>query len=229
VGVRVGADPPARRSSGLAGLAEPIEASGGSPRGPPVTARIRRCHTTATLLAVRAHRGTEISKSSLLQRGDSIETCYRRRSYAAIDVARLKGFVPETPGGSWMGYSANRGLSPAPDRKNAKIPPTRSLAGFILISPTSTSGKSASIQSSSARCASAFSSFTAGGGAPSLERRFDASVQRLRCLPWEAETGLRWAQLLASLRTAGRAMPIKTALSPPPLSSTTCHAQPRRF
>jgi hypothetical protein len=24
-------------------------------------------------------------------------------------------------------------------------------------------------------------------------------------------------------------MPIKTALSPPPLSSTTCHAQPRRF
>jgi len=31
-------------------------------------------------------------------------------------------------------------------------------------------------------------------------------------LPWEAETGLRWAQLLASLRTAGRAMPIKDSL-----------------
>jgi len=42
-----------------------------------------------------------------------------------------------------------------------------------------------------------------------LERWFDAGVQRLHCLPWEAETGLRWAQLLASLRVAGRAMPIK--------------------
>jgi toxin FitB len=46
----------------------------------------------------------------------------------------------------------------------------------------------------------------------SLERWFDAGVQRLRCLPWEAETGLRWAQLLASLRAAGRAMPIKDSL-----------------
>jgi toxin FitB len=46
----------------------------------------------------------------------------------------------------------------------------------------------------------------------SLERWFDAGVQRLRCLPWEAETGLRWAQLLASLRTSGRAMPIKDSL-----------------
>jgi toxin FitB len=46
----------------------------------------------------------------------------------------------------------------------------------------------------------------------SLERWFAAGVQRLRCLPWEAETGLRWAQLLTSLRTAGRAMPIKDSL-----------------
>ena len=45
-----------------------------------------------------------------------------------------------------------------------------------------------------------------------LERWFDAGVQRLRCLPWEAETGLRWAVLLASLRRAGRAMPIKDSL-----------------
>jgi hypothetical protein len=43
----------------------------------------------------------------------------------------------------------------------------------------------------------------------SLERWFDAGAQRLRCLPREAETGWRWAQLLANLRTAGRAMPIK--------------------
>ena len=46
----------------------------------------------------------------------------------------------------------------------------------------------------------------------SLERWFDAGVQRLRCLPWEAETGLRWAQLLASLHAAGQAMPIKDSL-----------------
>jgi predicted nucleic acid-binding protein len=37
-------------------------------------------------------------------------------------------------------------------------------------------------------------------------------VRRLHCLPWEAETGLRWAQLLAHLRAAGRAMPIKDSL-----------------
>lgn len=45
-----------------------------------------------------------------------------------------------------------------------------------------------------------------------LERWFDAGVQRLLCLPWEAETGVRWAELLATLRTAGRAMPIKDSL-----------------
>jgi len=45
-----------------------------------------------------------------------------------------------------------------------------------------------------------------------LERWFDAGVRRLHCLPWEAETGLRWAELLASLRSSGRAMPIKDSL-----------------
>ncbi len=45
-----------------------------------------------------------------------------------------------------------------------------------------------------------------------LERWFDEGVSGLRCLPWETETGLRWAQLLASLRAAGRAMPIKDSL-----------------
>ena len=45
-----------------------------------------------------------------------------------------------------------------------------------------------------------------------LERWFDAGVQHLHCLPWEAETGLKWAQLLANLRAAGRAMPIKDSL-----------------
>ena len=45
-----------------------------------------------------------------------------------------------------------------------------------------------------------------------LERWFDEGVRRLHCLPWEAETGLRWAELLARLRTSGRAMPIKDSL-----------------
>lgn len=45
-----------------------------------------------------------------------------------------------------------------------------------------------------------------------LERWFNAGVQRLHCLPWEAETGLRWAELLATLRASGRAMPIKDSL-----------------
>jgi predicted nucleic acid-binding protein len=45
-----------------------------------------------------------------------------------------------------------------------------------------------------------------------LERWFDTGVQRLHCLPWEAAAGLRWAELLASLRATGRAMPIKDSL-----------------
>jgi predicted nucleic acid-binding protein len=45
-----------------------------------------------------------------------------------------------------------------------------------------------------------------------LEQWFDAGVQLLHCLPWEAETGLRWAALLATLRQSGRAMPIKDSL-----------------
>jgi predicted nucleic acid-binding protein len=45
-----------------------------------------------------------------------------------------------------------------------------------------------------------------------LEAWFDAGVQRLHCLPWEAEMGLRWAELLARLRASGRAMPIKDSL-----------------
>ena len=45
-----------------------------------------------------------------------------------------------------------------------------------------------------------------------LERWFDAGIRRLHCLPWEASTGLRWAELLARLRTTGKAMPIKDSL-----------------
>lgn len=45
-----------------------------------------------------------------------------------------------------------------------------------------------------------------------MERWFDAGVKGLHCLPREAESGLRWAELLASLRASGRAMPIKDSL-----------------
>jgi toxin FitB len=45
-----------------------------------------------------------------------------------------------------------------------------------------------------------------------LERWFEEGVRRLQCIPWEASTGLRWAELLAALRNSGRAMPIKDSL-----------------
>lgn len=42
-----------------------------------------------------------------------------------------------------------------------------------------------------------------------LEGWFEQGIARLQCLPWDASTGLRWAELLAALRLAGRAMPVK--------------------
>ena len=45
-----------------------------------------------------------------------------------------------------------------------------------------------------------------------LERWFDEGVKRLHCLSWDADTGLKWAELLASLRKTGKAMPIKDSL-----------------
>ena len=45
------------------------------------------------------------------------------------------------------------------------------------------------------------------------ERWFDAGVERLHCLPWDADTGLKWAELLASLRRTGKAMPISRIAS----------------
>ena len=46
----------------------------------------------------------------------------------------------------------------------------------------------------------------------SLERWFDEGVKRIHCLPWDMDTGLKWAELLARLRTTGKAMPIKDSL-----------------
>jgi hypothetical protein len=45
-----------------------------------------------------------------------------------------------------------------------------------------------------------------------LEGWFAEGVRRFHCVPWDAATGLRWAELLADLRTRGRAMPIKDSL-----------------
>ena len=43
----------------------------------------------------------------------------------------------------------------------------------------------------------------AGKRRRSLEQWFAKGVSLLECVPWEAATGLRWAELLADLRTAG--------------------------
>ena len=45
-----------------------------------------------------------------------------------------------------------------------------------------------------------------------LESWFDEVTRRIHCVPWDAEMGLRWAELLAHLRTLGRPMPIKDSL-----------------
>ena len=45
-----------------------------------------------------------------------------------------------------------------------------------------------------------------------LETWFEAGVTRIECYPWDAATGLRWARLLAELRSSGRSMPIKDSL-----------------
>jgi toxin FitB len=45
-----------------------------------------------------------------------------------------------------------------------------------------------------------------------LEDWFEAGVSRMHCLPWDASTGLRWAELLARLRRRGEAMPVKDSL-----------------
>ncbi len=45
-----------------------------------------------------------------------------------------------------------------------------------------------------------------------LEQWFDEGVKKIQCIPWEADTGLRWAELLARLRTRGRAMPVKDSV-----------------
>lgn len=45
-----------------------------------------------------------------------------------------------------------------------------------------------------------------------LEEWFERGAATIHCLGWDASCGRRWAQLLADLRAAGRAMPIKDSL-----------------
>lgn len=45
-----------------------------------------------------------------------------------------------------------------------------------------------------------------------LERWFQDGIERIYCLAWDATTGLRWARLLAELRTRGQTMPIKDSM-----------------
>ena len=53
---------------------------------------------------------------------------------------------------------------------------------------------------------------SAGRRRRQLERWFDEVAAAMICVPWEAATGLRWAKLLADLRTAGDSMPIKDSM-----------------
>lgn len=46
----------------------------------------------------------------------------------------------------------------------------------------------------------------------SLELWFNEVVRRIRCVPIDAKTGLRWARLLADLRSHGRSIPLKDSL-----------------
>lgn len=52
-----------------------------------------------------------------------------------------------------------------------------------------------------------------------LERWFSETVQRIRCVSVAAETGLRWAELLAALRRKGRTMSVKDSL----IAATALH------
>jgi hypothetical protein len=45
-----------------------------------------------------------------------------------------------------------------------------------------------------------------------LEKWFAEGVQRIQCLPWTSAVGMRWAELLAELRSAGQSMPVKDSL-----------------
>ena len=51
-----------------------------------------------------------------------------------------------------------------------------------------------------------------GRGRDSLEFWFNEVVRRIHCVPFDANTGLRWGELLAGLCRCGRSMPVKDSL-----------------
>lgn len=53
---------------------------------------------------------------------------------------------------------------------------------------------------------------TPGTRREALESWFEEVVRRIQCVPLDANTGLRWAELLARLRARGRPMPVKDSL-----------------
>ncbi len=59
----------------------------------------------------------------------------------------------------------------------------------------------------------------AGSRQRRLEKWFVHGIEKLRCLPWQAAIGIRWAKLLAQLRDAGESMPIKDSI----IAATALH------
>lgn len=45
-----------------------------------------------------------------------------------------------------------------------------------------------------------------------LESWFDVFVRTIRCLPWDAATGLRWAELMVALRKRGTGIPLQDGM-----------------
>jgi toxin FitB len=45
-----------------------------------------------------------------------------------------------------------------------------------------------------------------------LELWFEGGIEHLYCIPWDSATGLRWASLLAHLRSSGKAMSVKDSM-----------------
>ena len=51
-----------------------------------------------------------------------------------------------------------------------------------------------------------------GRSRDALDLWFTEVVRRIRCVPIDTKTGLRWAELLVALRSRGRSMPVKDSL-----------------
>ncbi len=51
-----------------------------------------------------------------------------------------------------------------------------------------------------------------GSRRDSLEDWFSRLVATVECVPWDADSGLRWAQLVTDMRRAGTAMPVPDSM-----------------